>query len=241
MINYQYIEQTPSTNALLWERIRKENLPDGFALRTDFQTAGKGQVGNSWEAEAGKNVLFSMVLSPTKIAPDKQFLLSQLVSVAIKQVLESYVEDITVKWPNDIYWKEMKLGGILIENLLQGKSIRTSVIGIGINVNQEVFLSDAPNPISLIQITGKSLDCQLLFADIREAIIAGYKNLHPAQLRIEYADSLYRRNGFHAFRSDVEEFEAQIISVEADGKLVLETKDEVRKEFYFKEVSFVHA
>lgn len=239
MKDAQYIAETHSTNALLWEMIRSGSLPEGFALRTDFQTAGKGQIGNSWESERGKNLLFSMMLSPSKIAPDKQFVLSQLVSLAIKQVLDTYVEGITVKWPNDIYWNDKKLGGILIENLLQGKSIKTAVIGIGINVNQEVFLSDAPNPISILQICGKSLDTKLLCAQLRDAIIEKYQTLQPVRLRMEYVNVLYRSHGFYPFRTETEEFEAQIISVEPDGRLVLETNDEVRKEFYFKEVSFV--
>src|SRR5674476_174588 len=101
MSDSYYIKQTPSTNALMWRMIRENDLPEGFTVLTDFQTAGKGQPGNSWESHAGKNLLFSMVLYPYHIKPDEQFLISQLVSVAIKKTLDKYSTDITVKWPND--------------------------------------------------------------------------------------------------------------------------------------------
>jgi BirA family biotin operon repressor/biotin-[acetyl-CoA-carboxylase] ligase len=236
--NTYFIKQTHSTNALLWELLRKENLPEGFSLLTDFQTAGKGQIGNSWEAEKGKNLLFSMLLFPHKIAPEEQFVLSQLVCLSIKRVLSNYVDNITVKWPNDIYWNDKKLGGILIENVLQGNNIKTAVVGIGLNVNQKLFKSNAPNPVSLVQIANKRFNRKLIFNQIREEIQLGYNNLNIPTVRAEYSASLYRKEGFHSFTSDNESFEARIVRVDSDGQLVLETKAGEEKKFYFKEVSF---
>ncbi|HJV78126.1 MAG TPA: biotin--[acetyl-CoA-carboxylase] ligase [Paludibacter sp.] len=238
MKNSFYIKQTNSTNALLWRMIREESLPEGFVVQTDFQTGGKGQIGNSWESEAGKNLLFSMVLYPYHIVPDQQFLLSQIVSLGIKKALDEYTEDITVKWPNDIYWNDKKLVGILIENSLQGNRIKSVVIGIGLNVNQLSFVSDAPNPVSLQQITGRRINRKLLLARICRNILELYGGLDIKKIRAAYAGSLYRKEGFYAYSTETETFQAKIIQVHLDGQLELETEAGERKGFYFKEVKF---
>jgi len=239
MGNTFYTKQTHSTNVLLWEMIREKSLPEGFVVQTDFQTAGKGQVGNSWESEASRNLLFSMVLYPQRVTVDNQFLLSQLVSLGIKEALDEYTDGITVKWPNDIYWNDKKLVGILIENSLQGTKIKSSVIGIGLNVNQKVFVSNAPNPVSLLQITGRRQNRKLLLTKICQNIQKLYTELSVTKIRAEYAEALYRKEGFYAYRANDETFQAKIISVHPDGQLELETKAGERKGFYFKEVSFV--
>ena len=233
-----FIKETQSTNTLLWEMLRKEQLPEGFVVYADFQSAGKGQTGNSWEAESGKNLLFSMVLYPQRIPSDELFLISQIVSLAIKKVLEKYTNDIEVKWPNDIYWKNKKLAGILIENSFQGNKLKT-VIGIGLNVNQKIFLSDAPNPVSLGQITGHTLNRSQVMKSICENILEFYQESNTDYIRSAYTDILYRRNGFHPYKTETENFIAKIVAVHPDGKLELETEQGERKGFYFKEVQFV--
>lgn len=238
MGNTFYTKQTHSTNVLLWEMIREKSLPEGFVVQTDFQTAGKGQIGNSWESEAGRNLLFSMVLYPQRVTVDNQFLLSQLVSLGIKKALDEYTDGITVKWPNDIYWNDKKLVGILIENSLQGTKIKSSVIGIGLNVNQKVFVSNAPNPVSLLQITGKRQNRKLLLGKICRNIMELYAELNLSEIRTAYAEALYRKDGFHTYSTETETFQARIISVHSDGQLELETKLGERKGFYFKEVRF---
>jgi len=239
MKNLQYIKQTHSTNALLWEMIRESHQPEGTVVYTDFQTAGKGQIGNSWESEARKNLLFSMVLYPLQIPLDRLFLVSQLVSVAIKRSLDKYCDNITVKWPNDIYRNDKKLAGILIENSLQGNRVKAVVIGVGLNVNQVTFTSDAPNPVSLKQITGgKPINRKLLLREISHHINNLYNQLDEKKIRLEYAESLYRKVGFHAFADESGTFNARIIEVHPDGQLELETESGERKSFYFKEVQF---
>jgi BirA family transcriptional regulator, biotin operon repressor / biotin---[acetyl-CoA-carboxylase] ligase len=239
MKNYNFIKQTHSTNILLWEMFREKPLPEGMAVYTDFQTSGRGQIGNSWESEAGKNLLVSMILYPNQIPIDQIFLVSQLVSVAIKQVLEQYCDNISIKWANDIYWKDKKLAGILIENSLQGNKVKAVVIGIGLNVNQLRFLSDAPNPVSLKQITGKSLNRKQLLDKLCQNIWNLYCNLSEEKIRCDYAGSLYRKKGFHAYKTHDETFIAKINEVHPDGLLELETKSGERKGFYFKEVQFI--
>lgn len=233
-----YCKETHSTNALLWEMSRLSTLEEGFVVRADFQTAGKGQIGNSWESEAGKNLLFSMILYPLRVSVENQFLLSQIVSLAIKKALDEYTDGTTVKWPNDIYWNEKKLAGILIENSLQGNKIKSAVIGIGLNVNQKTFVSNAPNPVSLLQITGKRQNRKALLDKIHRNIMELYAELNLSEIRTAYAEALYRKDGFHTYSTETETFQARIISVHSDGQLELETKPGERKGFYFKEVRF---
>jgi BirA family biotin operon repressor/biotin-[acetyl-CoA-carboxylase] ligase len=239
MENSFFIQETASTNELLWKMLRENTLAEGFVVRTDFQTSGKGQIGNLWESESGKNLLFSMALFPQKIRPDQQFLISQLVSVSIKKALDEYVDDVTVKWPNDIYWKDKKLAGILIENSLQGRQIKFAVVGIGLNVNQTEFVSNAPNPISLRQIAGKRIARNSLLKKICQNIMDVYHHLDVEKLQMEYADMLFRKDGFHTFKADGELFQARIFAVHPDGMLELETIEGEYRSFYFKEVSFV--
>lgn len=234
-----YITQTKSTNALCWELNREETLPEGFVLHTDFQTEGKGQPGNTWESATGKNLLFSVVLHPFQIPMEELFLISELVSVAIKNALDEYCSSISIKWPNDIYWNNKKLAGILIENSLQGNKINTVVIGIGLNVNQKEFKSEAPNPVSLLQITGKRQNRQQLLEQICENILSLYKGFDKNKIQNEYAASLYRKEGYHSFQAEDELFLAKIIEVYPDGQLELETDKGKRKSFYFKEVKFI--
>ena len=239
MKNSLFIQQTPSTNALLWNMIREKTLAEGFVLYTDFQTAGKGQIGNNWESAEGKNLLFSMVLFPQQIEPTEQFLISQMVSLGIKKTLNEYVKGITIKWPNDIYWNDKKIAGILIENSLQGRKINYSVVGIGLNVNQTKFESNAPNPVSLQQITGELHDRDTILNSIYLNILDLYNNLDKAKIRENYSESLYRKDGIHTFRDENKEFQARLIAVHPDGKLELETVDGEYIGYYFKEVSFV--
>jgi len=237
--NNFYIKQTPSTNSLCWEMNSEMSLPEGFVVYTDFQSEGKGQPGNSWESENGKNLLFSMLLHPAKIPVNKLFLISQLVSVAIKDALDEYTSNITIKWPNDIYWKDKKLAGILIENSLQGKKIKAVVIGIGLNVNQKLFESKAPNPVSLFQITGKRLNRKQLLQKICKNTMELYNEPDIEKIQNKYLVSLYRKDGLFSYKSENERFNAKIINVNSDGKLELETENGERKGFYFKEVQFI--
>jgi len=232
-----FVNQTHSTNALLWEMIRKELLPEGFVVYTDFQTAGKGQPGNVWESETAQNLLFSLILYPNHIPMDQLFLISQIVSLGIKQALCEIVDNISIKWPNDIYWNNKKIAGILIENSLQGKKIKT-VVGIGLNVNQKNFTSDAPNPVSLFQITGKSVDRKQLLERICENILNIYHNPDFEKIQSEYAENIYRKVGFFNYSTYNEAFRARIVCVYPDGQLLLETETGERKAFYFKEVEF---
>ena len=236
-----YTASTASTNTFLHEMMRQDKLPEGFLLYTDFQTAGKGQPGNTWESENGKNLLFSMLLYPHSIKVYEQFILSEITGLAIRKVLEKYTDDICIKWPNDIYWKDKKIAGILIENSLFRDRIDTCIIGIGLNVNQEVFISNAPNPVSLRQITGNDVNREILLMEIQAELLNIYQNYSPEFIHQEYLNHLYRRNGFHCYAETAANtvFDAEVEDVLPDGRLILRTQAGEIKSYYFKEIQFV--
>ena len=236
-----YIASTASTNTLLHEMMRQDKLPEGFLLYTDFQSAGKGQPGNTWESENGKNLLFSMLLYPHSIKVYEQFILSEITGLAIRKVLEKYTDDICIKWPNDIYWKDKKIAGILIENSLFRDRIDTCIIGIGLNVNQEVFISNAPNPVSLRQITGNDINREILLMEIQAELLNIYQNYSPEFIHQEYLNNLYRRNGFHCYAETAANtvVDAEVEDVLPDGRLILRIQAGEIRTFYFKEIQFV--
>lgn len=236
----QYLKETNSTNNALWELLKNEpDLPEGFILHTDFQTAGKGQMNNIWESEAGKNLLFSMLLYPKHIPVREHFLISQIVSLGIKKSLDKYTDHICVKWPNDIYWREQKIVGILIETSMQGAGFRSAICGIGVNVNQTEFTDKAPKAVSLKQITGQTHNREKILNEIKENILDLYCNENPKAIRAAYFDALYRKSGMHWFQDENAGFEAEIINIYPDGQLELQTKSGEKKLYYFKEVEFV--
>ena len=158
-------------------------------------------------------------------------------SLAICEALGQYIGDIAIKWPNDIYWRNGKIGGILIENTLQGTVIRDSVIGVGLNVNQRVFHSDAPNPVSLWQICECETDREQLLKDILQAFDRMIGNL-PV-IREHYLSLLYRRQGYHPYVDKNGAFMAEIVTVEDDGHLVLRDDNGKERRYAFKEVQFI--
>ncbi len=224
------IEETDSTNR--WLKAHGEGT---MVVVADYQTAGKGCGTNSWESERGKNLTFSMLIHPTDIPASQQFRITEVISVAICEVLEQYIGDVSIKWPNDIYWRNGKLGGILIENALNGNLIRDCIIGVGLNVNQHRFLSDAPNPVSLWQICEHETDC----AQLLDEILARFNQLMGQDVRRQYRSRLYRRQGYHPFVDQEGAFMAALTDVEEDGHLLLHDDNGRQRRYAFKEVQFV--
>ncbi len=239
------LAETDSTNNHLTQLCNESQPPvrEFTTLITERQTAGKGQRGNSWESEESKNITFSFVLYPTFVEARRQFILSQIVSLSIKEELDEWTDGISIKWPNDIYRNEKKICGILIENDLSGSHIGRSIAGIGVNINQEVFRSNAPNPVSLKQITGQEYDRYLILANIMKRVKAYYSLLQAditgdAANRIaeRYAHSLFRREGFHRYADAEGDFLARLLRIESDGRLVLEDQEGKERGYRFKEV-----
>lgn len=224
-----FIEQTNSTNTLLKELIAKGQEPD--FIYAGYQTAGRGQTGNSWESEKGKNLICSILLPPNK----NLYFLNIAVSVAILRLFD---EPLTIKWPNDIYWKDKKLAGILLENAIIGNEVKYTIAGIGLNVNQTEFVSDAPNPVSLKQISGKVYAIDPLMQDLLEAVHTVLNEPEEA-VWSEYKAHLYRREGYWPFSDQNGTFEAQIEDVLPSGEIVLRDKNGQLHTYGFKQIKYI--
>ena len=241
MINYIGLEEAKSTNTYLLEHA--PSLPDRTVVYTYRQTAGRGQKGNSWESEPGMNLAFSLLLKLPPVEVRKQFYISEAVSVAICDFLSQFAEGFKVKWPNDIYHHDSKICGILIENSLDGKQIAHSVIGVGININQTRFVSDAPNPVSLKQITGNDYNLDQLLHDVCQRM-SDLCLLEPDTLDAlhnRYMRSLYRndRRLYPWQLPDGTIIEAAIDHVAPDGMLALRHADGSLHSYAFKEVKHI--
>ncbi len=237
-----HISETNSTNNYLKELLQTQNVDEGTVVWADFQSAGKGQRGNGWESEAGKNILFSIVLFPSFIKAGEQFILSQIVSLAVANCLQEYTEGISIKWPNDIYWNEKKICGILLENTILEDNIGHSVAGIGININQENFRSDAPNPVSLKQITNRDYNLEEILKTVVDNINVYYQQINIGKtdsLIKQYKESLFRKDGYHLYNDGLSNFLARIQDVDSSGILILKTKEGEERHFAFKEVKYI--
>jgi len=240
--NIQRLEETDSTNKYLREQLSRETLPQFTVITTRFQSSGRGQRGNSWESERGKNLLFSVLLRPNFISAKSQFVISQITSLAIIEALSRFAPGFTIKWPNDIYWNEQKICGMLIENDLAGINISESILGIGVNINQDAFVGNAPNPISLKTITGKEQDNEEILTDILHRLSVCYDLLQQGDMETinnRYHDSLFRKDAFYRYSDKNGSFSAKIVRVEQDGKLILYTESGEERGYLFKEVQCV--
>ena len=242
------LQETDSTSCHLQRLLleQTDKVAEFTTITTQFQHAGKGQRGNSWEAETGKNLLFSFVLYPTFLQAKQQFILSQLVSLSIATTLGRSIDSGTVKWPNDIYWQAKKICGILIEHELCGSNLQRTICGIGINVNQEEFKSNAPNPVSLKQICGKSFDIDIILQQIMQNIYIDYMKLKTIgyeefslSISKQYAAMLFRNQGYHRYRDINGEFLAKVNRVDIDGRFFLEDETGVIRSYLFKEVQYI--
>ncbi|MBR1593673.1 MAG: biotin--[Alloprevotella sp.] len=213
-------------------------------LTTDLQHAGRGQRGNHWESENGRNLLFSFTfVPPAAVKPAAQFLLSEVVSLALVDTLSPLLAELPreeqpcVKWPNDIYVGDRKLAGMLLQHTTLGDRIAETTVGIGLNVNQDVFRSDAPNPTSLRLLLGYELPRYLLLEQFLAHFDARLAALSsPDALHADYLRHLYRREGLHPFRDADGSFLASIAAVLPDGRLVLRRPDGTEHPYAFKEV-----
>lgn len=236
------LDETLSTNAEL-KRMQKENpLPEYSMVMTDFQTAGRGQAGNSWYSGKGNNILLSFLLYPHGVKAKDQFIISQIVSLAIKRVLDNFITNVTIKWPNDIYWNDKKIAGILIENSLIGQHIDYTIVGVGLNVNEKEFPQGLPNPISLREIAGGEADREILLTLLQIEFLRLYQSMQrgeTAPIERKYMQYLYHADGPCWYADKDGRFKATIKNVLPSGHLVLATfPDEEERIYSFKEVSF---
>ena len=239
-IELNWLDEVGSTSTWLASNLTSD-MESGYIVAARSQTAGRGQRGNGWEAEPGKNLSFSLLLRPDGIEARRQFFISQAVALGITDALRHLLpgHEVLIKWPNDIYVGNRKICGILIENSLAGQRIAHSIAGIGINVNQEQFLSDAPNPVSVIQLTGKSTELEPLLRKVVDNI-GVYMKLDAATVHKLYIGSLWGRRGTHYRETATgRTFVADITGIGPMGHMTLTATDGTIVEYAFKEVAVI--
>lgn len=243
-VNYIKLDETDSTSTYLSHHLAETDADkvDLAVVSTEYQTAGRGQGTNTWESERGKNLLFSILCHPVWVPMHAQFLISEAWALTLRDVLSQYTDGITIKWPNDIYWKDKKISGTIIENSLSHGHIRNCIIGTGIDVNQQTFHSEAPNPVSLYQILGKETDRDELLKKIVKVFqnyLLDLRNGNYEKIVSLYTSYLYRCHGYFKYRDKDGEFEAALVEVEDDGHLILHDREGHIRSYAFKEVEFV--
>jgi BirA family transcriptional regulator, biotin operon repressor / biotin---[acetyl-CoA-carboxylase] ligase len=238
------IKQVDSTNNFLKNSLSNSKpLPEGTVIMAESQFAGRGQQQNRWHGEPGKNLTFSLLLKPVFLPLAQQFELTRAVSLGVINALEPLLgANLKIKWPNDIYYADQKLGGILIENLVQGEQIKNSVIGIGLNINQDSFPLDLPHAVSLKQILHKDYDLKFLLSEICKNIEIAYLNLKAGRfelVRKAYLDRLYWLNEEKKFKVNGLIFSGLINNVKDNGLLVI-NNGYGTSEYNQKEIEFLN-
>ncbi|MCF8336168.1 MAG: biotin--[acetyl-CoA-carboxylase] ligase [Bacteroidales bacterium] len=231
-----------STNDYARSLLSKETPEEGTIIISGDQKQGRGYGDNVWHSKRGKNLLFSIILYPEFISANTQFLISKVICLGICDYLSSYISDVSIKWPNDIYVDDRKIAGILIENDLVGSSMKNSIVGIGINVNQEKFPADIPNPVSLNQMIEKKLVLKDELKNLSGFLEKRYQMLARGmddKIRKDYHEKLFRLNEMSWYQNGAEKFKAKIIGVSDYGQLILENQSGKTLEYNFKEVEFV--
>lgn len=241
--NFLELPKINSTNEYALSLLSKSNPAEGTVISTPNQYAGRGQIGSGWESEPEKNISLSIILYPTFIVAAKQFLLSQAISLAVFDLLEKYFPNKTkVKWPNDIYINDKKAVGILIQNNIAGNYLRSSVVGIGINVNQEAFTSGAPNATSFKLESGQEANIPSLMKELFHFVESRYLKLKTGNLvplQQDYLTHLYRYQSTNMYqRSNGSIFEGTIKGVSEIGQLKVEINGQ-EELFGLKEIKFL--
>jgi len=246
--NIIYLSKVNSTNSYAIQQIENNALSHGDVIFTLNQESGKGQGDNIWESESGSNLHVSIILSPKMIDASEQFVLTQLISLAIVNLINSYLSNITVnqqlkiKWPNDIYVGDKKIAGILFQNFIKGNKIEYSIVGIGINVNQKEFFSSAPNPISIIHFINKATDVNQLLDELLLNVGAYYEKYtfenKFSELKLEYLKNLYKYNNWTTYSDSEGVFKGKITGIDEYGRLIVMQESGVEKLYMYKEIKF---
>jgi len=238
------LDTVDSTNNYAIKLLKEQNniFWDGTIVISKFQADGRGQIENKWESEADKNLLLSIIIFPEKLEASLQFILSKYVCLAIFNYLKNKNINAQIKWPNDIYVANKKIAGILIENTIQGVFIKTSIFGIGLNINQIKFSENTKNAISLKNILNQEFDLQtelnllisefnILFDRLQRKDYKYFDNL--------YLNNLYKLNVVSIFKNKTQTFEAKIIGITNLGQLVVERINNLKEIYDFKEIQFI--
>lgn len=238
-VNLLYLPQCQSTNDEMAQLLLiRQDVPEGFAVLTDFQTNGRGQGNNTWQSAKGQNLMFSLLLFPRYLEARHGFWLSAAIALGVAEALEDYLPGTKVKWPNDIFFGNRKLGGILIENQVSGSRFERSIVGIGININQLDLL---PSATSLALERGREFDRKLIFEAIRNQVFWNLQRLQTEgweKVKQLYYRKLFKMGTPHDyFLPDGQTFRAVLKGISESGELILISALGERR-FQFKEVSF---
>lgn len=242
MYNIILLNEVDSTNNYANHLIMSEAAEEGTVVLTRYQKMGRGYATNAWESAAGKNLLASIIFYPHFLPAKDQFMLSKVVSLGLYDFASKETADVKIKWPNDLLVDNKKLAGILIENSVKGPNLESVVAGIGINLNQTVFLSDAPNPVSLKQFTGKEYDVQEVCKTVTERVFSWYEELRKgnySKIDLAYINQLYRHEEWTLFKKGDDRFEARILGIGEFGQLITEDRSNRIRTFMFKEVEMI--
>ncbi len=232
-----------STNNKAKELLQKNDSINFTVVVADEQSKGRGQRKNTWHSRTGKNLTFSIITKPIFLPATKQFYLSKVISLGIIDYLNSRKKGFKIKWPNDIYYKDMKICGILIENSLSGSTIKNSVIGIGLNINQKKFPDYLPDAISLFNIKNKEFNLETELQILLRLIYNKYELLQKqkyTEIDSLYHKYLYLINTNSNFKDITGNFIGKIKGTLPEGKLVIETLNNEIKTYDFKEVEFIN-
>ena len=235
------LDVVDSTNNYASKLVAEMEVLEGTVLIAHFQGEGKGQRGNVWTSEPGKNLTFSLVLKPKKVSPSEAFVISKIVSLAICKYLETVVEeDVFIKWPNDIYIGEKKICGILIENQFKGKNFECAIIGIGLNVNQTNF-QNLPRVTSLILELKKELELRSVLEVLLKSIEIFYLRFQRegiSEIHEEYLTNLLFIDEMRRYKTSQGKIIGKIVNVLSNGKVEIETKEGQLFNFDIKELAF---
>jgi BirA family transcriptional regulator, biotin operon repressor / biotin---[acetyl-CoA-carboxylase] ligase len=236
------LTEVDSTNNYATQMVSEGAWEPGTVVIAHAQPKGKGLLTNKWESEAGKNITLSVLLAPEFLPIPLQFQISKVVSLAVYQVVSMFAPNAAIKWPNDVYIGSNKVAGILIENSIMGSVLNSSVVGIGLNVNQVEFRSDAPNPVSLAQVLGCSLELseviQILLDRFNE-LYAQLEDGHSDKIDSMYLDCLYRKGIWAQYSDKLGTYNGKILGVSEIGMLQIERENGTVSEYHFKEVVFL--
>ncbi len=232
-----------STNAYALSLLSKSKPPEGTVISTFRQTEGRGQIGSIWESEPDKNISLSVLFYPEFLRALHQFQLNQAFSLAVRDfVADQLAVDVKIKWPNDIYVEDRKIAGILIQNAITNNHLRSTVAGIGINVNQAAFLTNPPNPTSFLLKTGREFDLESLVLSLCQFIEQRYLQLKSGKivpLQQDYLRHLYRFATPGLFqRASGEIFHGTITGLDETGRLRVSI-NETEEVFDLKEIKFL--
>jgi BirA family biotin operon repressor/biotin-[acetyl-CoA-carboxylase] ligase len=235
------LKSVDSTNNYAVALLNQGTAGEGTVILADYQTQGKGHGDNKWSSHAGQNLLFSIILHPGFLLAERQFFLSMCISKGIVDFLVSIDQPAQIKWPNDILINGKKVAGILIENTILGKNLHTSVIGIGLNINQQDFPSDLPNSTSLCLVANRKFNLDDCLSKLMLFLNSSLNILYSERYAIaktDYLNHLWRLNEWAMYKDISGPFEGRIVEVSDPGELMILHRGGEIKNYGFKEIEY---